>query len=115
MWYLLILSFRQHVDRIVSRTAQTSYALRVLRSHGLGAPQLYDVARATLVAQLTYVSPAWVGFINCEDNARLQAVLKKLIRSGFLLHDFQTFKQICDAADAQLFSSIIHNEDHVLH
>ena len=52
------LSFRQHVDRIVARTAQTSYALRLLRSHGLGAPQLFDVARATLVAQLTYASPA---------------------------------------------------------
>ena len=52
------LSFRPHVDRIVARTAQTSYALRLLRSHGLGAPQLFDVARATLVAQLTYASPA---------------------------------------------------------
>ena len=78
------LSFRSHVDRIVARTAQTSYALRLLRSHGLGAPQLFDVARATLVAQLTYASPAWTGFINCEDEARLQGVLKKLQRSGFL-------------------------------
>jgi hypothetical protein len=109
------LSFRSHVDRIVARTAQTSYALRLLRSHGLGAPQLFDVARATLVAQLTYASPAWTGFINCEDEARLQGVLKKLQRSGFLPPNFQTFKEICEAADAQLFSSIIHNDDHVLH
>ena len=109
------LSFCQHVDRIVARTAQTSYALRLLRSHGLGAPQLFNVARATLVAQLTHASPAWAGFINCEDKARLQSVLKKLQRAGFLPHNFQTFKQICDAADVQLFSSIIHNDDHVLH
>ena len=109
------LSFRLRVDRIVARTAQTSYALRHLQSHGLGAPQLFDVARATLVAQLTYASPAWVGFINCDDQARLQSVLKKLQRSGFLPHNFQTFKQICEAADAQLFSSIVHNDDHVLH
>ena len=93
----------------------TCYALRLLWSHGLGAPQLFDVARATLVAQLTYASPAWTGFINCEDKARLQGVLKKLQRSGFLPHNFQTFLQICEAADAQLFSSIIHNDDHVLH
>ena len=79
------------------------------------SPQLFDVARATLVAQLTYASPAWTGFINCEDKARLQGVLKKLQRSGFLPHNFQTFIQICEAADAQLFNSIIHNDDHVLH
>ena len=92
------LSFRPHVDRIVARTAHTSYALRLLRSHGLGAPQLFDVARATLVAQLTYASPAWTGFIYCEDKARLQGVLKKLQRSGFLPHNFQTFIEICEAA-----------------
>ena len=52
------LSFYKQVDRIVPCTAQTSYALRLLRLHGLGAPQIYDVARATLVAQLTHASPA---------------------------------------------------------
>ena len=78
------LSFRQHVDRIVARTAQTSYALRLLRSHGLGAPQLFDVARATLVAQLTYASPALAGFINCEDKARLQSVLNPYTPKGGL-------------------------------
>ena len=86
------------------------------RSHGAShAPQLFNVARATLVAQLTYASPAWAGFINCEDKAHLQSVLKKLQRAGFLPHNFQTFKQICDADDTRLFSSIIHNDDHVLH
>ena len=109
------LSFHQHVDRIVARTAQTSYALRLLRSHGLGAPQIYDCARATLVAQLTYASPAWAGFTNCEDNARLQSVLNKVQRAGFLPPNFQKFKQIVDAADVQLFRSIISNEDHILH
>ena len=48
----------------------------------------------------------WTGFINCEDKARLGGVLKKLQRSGFLPHNFQTFIQICEAVDAQLFSSI---------
>ena len=60
-------------------------------------------------------SPAWVGFINCKEQARLQSVLKKLQRSGFLPYNIQTFKQIWEAADAQLFSSIVHNDDHVLH
>ena len=109
------LSFHKHVDRIVARTAQTSYALGLLRSHGLGAPQMYDAARATLVAQLTYASPAWAGFTNWEDNARLQSVLNRVQRAGFLPPNFHKFKQIIDAADVQLFRSIISNDDHILH
>ena len=109
------LSFHKHADRIVARTAQTSYDLRLLRSHGLGAPQIYDVARATIVAQLTYASPAWAGFTNCEDNARLQSVLKRVQRAGFLPPNFHKFKQIVDAADVQLFRSIISSDDHILY
>ena len=70
---------------------------------------MYDVARATLVAQLTYASPAWAGFTNCES------VLNKVQRAGFLPPNFQKFKQIVDAADEQLFRSIISNDDHILH
>ena len=60
-------------------------------------PRLFDVARATLVAQLTYASPAWAGFINREDKTCRHAVQNKLQRSGFFPHNFQTFQQICDA------------------
>src|SRR6218665_4197961 len=34
-------------------------ALKILRSHGLPAPQLHDVARTTTVASLMYASPSW--------------------------------------------------------
>ena len=57
----------------------------------------------------------WAGFTNCEDNARLQSVLNEVQQAGFFPPNFQKFKQIVDAADVQLFRSIISNEDHILH
>ena len=42
-------------------------------------------------------------------------MLNRVQRAGFLPPNFQKFKQIVDAADVQLFRSIISNEDHILH
>ena len=89
------LSFRPHVNRIVARTAQTSYALRLLQSHGLGAHSYSMLQEPHLLhsSPTQYASPAWTGFINCEDKARLQGVLKKLQRSGFLPTTFKHLKK----------------------
>ena len=43
------LSFDVHIDKILSQTAQSMYALRVRRAHGLKGESLWDVSRATLV------------------------------------------------------------------
>ena len=50
------LSFHEQVDRLV--TAQTLYALRLIRSQGLNGPNLWEVAEATLVSRLSHASQA---------------------------------------------------------
>jgi len=50
-------SVTQHVQQFVTSSAQTSYALRVLRCHGLSDTALQRVYRATVVARLTYTLP----------------------------------------------------------
>ena len=45
------LSFEAHVTRICCQARQSLYALRILVAHGLSGPMLYDVVRATTVAQ----------------------------------------------------------------
>ena len=52
-------SIAQHVQRLVNvyASAQTVYALRVLRSRGLDDDALQHVYRATVVARLTYTPP----------------------------------------------------------
>ena len=91
------------------------YALRVLRAHGLKGDSLWDVSRATLVAKLTYASPAWWGYTSETQKQRLHRLLIKLQRCGFLPAQFDSMADLCSAADDALFRSILSNENHVLH
>src|SRR6218665_3989278 len=45
--------------QILSSSASSIHALRMLRSHGLGSPQLHVIARSTTLASMLYASPAW--------------------------------------------------------
>ena len=76
------LSFDLHISNVVARCAQTGYALRILRSHGLSGPALWNITRATLISKLMYASPAWFGFLNESCKARCQGFIQKLKRSG---------------------------------
>ena len=109
------LSFDLHISNVVTWCAQTSYALRILRSHGLSGPALWNVTRATLISKLLYASHAWFGFLSESCKARCQGVIQKLKRSGYLGSDFESFTTLCEAADAALFSAILCNKNHVLH
>ena len=51
-------SVTQHVQQLVTSSAQTNYALRVLRCHGLDNVALQHVYRATVVARMTYAASA---------------------------------------------------------
>ena len=62
------LSASDHVRRVISDSAQSLYALRVLRHHGLGEAGLQTVFRAIVVSRLTYAASAWIGFITDTDN-----------------------------------------------
>jgi len=55
------LSASEHVRHIISDGAQSLYALRVLRHHGLCEAGLHTIYRA-IVSKLMYASPAWSGF-----------------------------------------------------
>ena len=109
------LSFHEQVDRLVSQSAQTMYALRMLRSQGLSGPNLWEVAEATLVSRLSYASQVWWGMIRESERLQLSAVLGRAIKQGFLPPQHPSFSDICDSADHKLFQALLHNPDHVLH
>src|SRR6218665_3125198 len=44
------LTMGNHLDEILSSSASSIHALRMLRSHGLGSPQLHVIARSTTLA-----------------------------------------------------------------
>jgi hypothetical protein len=109
------LSFEMHISGVISKCAQTSYALRIMRAHGLNGQALWDVTRSTLVSKLMYASPVWFGFLNEESKKRCQAVLNRMKRAGYLGEDFKSFTELCEEADAGLFKAVISNPDHVMY
>ena len=109
------LSFHEQVDRLVSQSAQTMYALRMLRSQGLSGPNLWEVAEATLVCRLSYASQVWWGMIRESERLQWNAVLGRAIKPGLLPPQHPSFSDICDSADHKLFQALLLNPDHVLH
>src|SRR6218665_685570 len=53
-----------HLDEILSSSVSSIHALRMLRSHRLGSPQLFEVARSTTLASMLYAFPCLVGLHN---------------------------------------------------
>src|SRR6266536_3731700 len=109
------LSMTPHISKILKRAGQTLYALRVVRAHGLSGNHLHSVTRAHLESRMGYAISAWVGFAKQEDLQRLQKVINKASRwaldGGLSLPSIQ---DIANNQDKRLFSSILHNQSHVL-
>jgi len=103
------LSASDHIRRVVSDSAQSLYALRVLYHHGMNDVRLQTVFRAVVVSRLTYASPAWRGFITATDLQRVDAFLR---RSNYCLPDFD---ELLEKSDDRLFRKTLNNPFHTLH
>ena len=66
-----------------------------------------------MVAKLLYASPAWWGFASAADRQRVEALLRRGVRSG-LYPSQQTADEITDSSDDKLFDAILHRDGHVL-
>ena len=109
------LSFREHVKQVVTKCAQNTYAIRILRAHGLQGKNLWSVTNSTLVSRATYASQAWWGMISMGCRKQLQATFKKVIKQGLLPANHRSFSEICDTADRVLFAGVLSNPCHSLH
>ena len=109
------MSASDHVRRVISGSAQSLYALRVLRHHGLGEVGLRTVFRVDVVSRLIYAASAWTGFISGTDIQRIEAFLRRCKRSGYCSPDQPDFAQLVEEGDDRLFRKIINNSSHVLH
>ena len=107
----------EHIRRVVSDSAQTLYALRVLRHHGMKDADLQTVFRAVVVARLTYASPACRGFIRPTgaDLQRVEAFLRRCKRRHYCPSDMPDIVELMEEADERLFRSTLNNPHHTLH
>jgi len=108
-------SVTQHIQRLVTASAQTVYALRVLRSRGLCDMALQHVYRATVIARQTYAASAWRGFASTSDRQRIDSVNDRARRNGYCAADLPSFDELCDDIDDKLFSKAVRLSNHVLH
>jgi len=61
------LSVAEHVNRVISSSAQSVNAVRLLRTHGMTIASLHIVYKAVTLAKLTYAASAWWGYITAAD------------------------------------------------
>lgn len=109
------LSISEHVGDVINRCAQSLYAIRVLRTHGMSDQALQSIYRSVIVAKLMYASSAWFGFTTATDQQRVDAFFRRSKRCGFCPTDLPSFKDQCVAADDKLFKNILLHSSHTLH
>ena len=104
-----------------SRSPDSSCAIRALRGHGMDDAALKTVFRAVVVSKLQCASCAWWEFSTVADRQRINALIRRSARCGFVLADLPEFEEICRTADetfiylfiySTLFRSIISNHNH---
>ena len=74
--------------------AQNEYALRTFRAHGMSNANLHIVYQSVIVAKLLYAASAWCGFSTADDRQRLEAVIRRGIRSGLCPTDQSTVSEL---------------------
>jgi hypothetical protein len=109
------LSFKSHVDNLLAACARTLFALRVLNLHGMPNSAIHVIFQATIVAKLTYASPAWYGFCSAADRDRIEVFLRRAEKFDYRNSGLPSFHELCCTADDKLFDKIMANKNHLLH
>jgi hypothetical protein len=104
-----------HVRGVITSCAQSLYALRVLRAHGMCDVILHMVYRSVIVARILYAASAWWGYTSTTDRQRIDAFFGRSKKCGFCPPDLPSFEEQCVAADEKLFNNILQNPSHTLH
>ena len=109
------LSVSDHVRATIGSCAQSLYALRMLRAHGLDSHSVQTVYNAIVMSKLLYASPAWYGFTSKEDRDRIDSFMKKSSKFAFAPPDQTSFASLCEKLDDKMFEKVSLDEHHVLH
>src|SRR6218665_710281 len=62
-----------------------------------------------------YASPAWWGYTRAKDQEKLERLVGRLKRQGFITKEDMSISQLASKADQKLFQSIRNNPHHVLY
>jgi hypothetical protein len=104
----------KHIDTTLTSCAQSLFALKTLRAHGMPYHSICDVYRATTLAKIVYASPAWWGFTSAADGLRLEAFIAKSRKMKLYAENGPNFDALCKMADDAFFHKVISNPGHTL-
>ena len=89
------------------------YLLKLLKHQGMPVEKLSVVAHSLIVSWILYALPAWGGFLSAELSGRLDLLLRRLNRFGYIQNIFR-YQDLLDKADTDLFSNMCSSQ-HCLH
>jgi len=76
---------------------------------------LRHVYKVVILSKLLHASPAWWEFTSAADKQRLEASLRRAVRSSLYSVDDPSFSQLVEDMDDNLFAKIQFNPHHVLY
>jgi len=79
------------------------------------AASVHITFKSVVVAKLVYAASSWWGFATTDDRQRLQAVIRRGIRSGLCEQHHKTVEELVEEADDKLLTNVTYNKQHVLH
>ena len=104
-----------HVDMLITNSAQSLHALRLLRSHGLHTSLIYSIFKSTVLSRITYCSSAWRSFTTASSMNKLEAYLRKAIKLNYAPPSINTIDHIFNKIDNTYFKRVITDPTHLLH
>ena len=108
IWLILL-------ESILESCSRALYGIRTLRAHGMQKECLHEVFRSTILARLTYASPAWSSFCSTDDIKKFDSFVNKSKKSDYYNPKSPAVKQLFAEADTSLFKSVLTNRNHLLY
>jgi len=97
------MSASEHDSDVISRCAQSIHAVRTLRSHGMNDEALQVIYKSVVLQKLLYASSAWWGFTSAADRHRIEAFIRRGVRSGFYSAVSPIAAELVSDSDDNLF------------
>ena len=107
------LNFTSHINYLLSVCSQRLYLLKQLKNQGLSQTQLNIVYTAIITSRLNYALSSWAGFISCEQKNKINSLLKKSYKFGYMTF-INTFDNLIEDSDYTLFKNL-SKKNHCAH
>ena len=74
----------------------------------------YTLCTGPVIGKLLYAVNAWWGFTSAADRQRMEALVKRGVRSGLCAADTPNLTGLIESSDDALFNRVLCNQDHIL-